>query len=84
MRLVRQTTLLNQEWKRKSPDQKEFLEQMRDPKQCPVFEDVLALIENDLEFICSCFSICMETNQVESSNEKEAPNCHLQLAMLLS
>jgi hypothetical protein len=65
MRLVRKSALFNQEWKRKNPDQKELLEQFRDPNDCPVFEDVLPFIQNDLQFLCSCFSICMETNQVE-------------------
>ena len=76
MRLVRKSALFKQEWKRKNPDQLLIIEQMRDPDQCPILEDILAFVQDDLEFLCSCFSICMETFQVETNFK--ALSFHLQ------
>jgi hypothetical protein len=76
MRLVRKSVLFKQEWKRKNPDQLKILEQLRDPDQCPILEDILVIVQDDLEFLFSCFSICMETCQVETNFK--APSCYLQ------
>jgi hypothetical protein len=63
-RLVRKSPLFKQDSNFRSQDKLEVIKQLRGSHPFPGTEDLLNLFIDDLEFIGSCLSTCMQTNQV--------------------